>query len=110
MIWKRLFAALSVAGVVAACAPTLPENTPVKEVRWLDQNWSADERFWFHHATQGTSTLPIPYDWFIALEQPRFRLFGDPPMMKDSDYLRRFGFIPSPRSLEIGDESLGTYG
>ena len=110
MIGKRLFAALSVGAVVAACAPDLPENTPVKEVRWLDQNWSAGERFWFHHATQGTSTLPVPYEWFVALEQPRLWLFGDPPMMKDSDYLRRFGFIPSPQSLDIDDASLGEYG
>lgn len=110
MIGKRLFAALSVGAVVAACAPALPENTPVKEVRWLDQNWSAGERFWFHHATQGTSTLPVPYEWFVALEQPRLWLFGDPPMMKDSDYLRRFGFIPSPQSLDIDDASLGEYG
>ncbi len=110
MIARRLFAAISVAGVVGACAPELPENTPVKEVRWLDQNWSAGERFWFHHATQGTSTLPVPYDWFVALEQPRLWLFGDAPMMKDSDYLRRFGFIPSPSSLDIDDASLGEYG
>ncbi len=110
MIGKRLFVTLSVAAVVAACAPRLPENTPVKEVRWLDQNWSAGERFWFHHATQGTSTLPVPYDWFVALEQPRLWLFGDPPMMKDSDYLRRYGFIPSPESLDLDDASLGEYG
>ena len=110
MIGKRLFAALSVAAVVAACAPELPENTPVKEVRWLDQNWSAGERFWFHHATQGTSTLPVRYDWFVALEQPQLWLFGDPPMMKDSNYLRRYGFIPSPESLDLDDASLGEYG
>ena len=110
MIGKRLFAALSVGAVVAACAPALPEYTQPEEVRWLDQNWSAGERFWFHHATQGTSTLPVPYEWFVALEQPRIWLFGDPPMMKDSDYLGRFGFIPSPKSLDIDDESLAEYG
>ena len=110
MIGIRLFAALSLALAVAACAPTLPENTPVTEVRWLDQNWSASERFWFHHATQGTSTLPVRYEWFVALEQPRLWLFGDPPLMKDSDYLQRFGFIPSPASLQIDESSLRKYG
>ena len=82
----------------------------MEKARWLDQNWSPEARFWFHHATQGTSTLPVPYEWFIALEQPRIWLFGAPPMMKDSDYLRRFGFIPSPRSLDVDGPSLGRYG
>ncbi len=110
MIGNRLVAAVALGALVAACAPPLQENTPVKEVRWLKQNWSAGERFWFHHATQGTSTLRIPYKWFVALEQPSFRLFGDPPLMKDSDFLWRFGFIPSPRSLESGDGTLRKYG
>ena len=100
-----------VAGVVlAGCAPSLPKNPPITEARWLDQNWSDDERFWFHHASQGTSTLPVPYDWFVALEQPNLSLFGDPGLLKDSDYLRRFGFIPSPRSLDADKATLREYG
>ena len=55
---------------LVSCAPTLPPATQVDQARWLGQNWSDDERFWFHHASQGTSTLPVPYDWFVALEQP----------------------------------------
>ena len=46
--------------VVIGCEPIppdLPENTPVKVIRWLDQDRSADKHFWFHHATPGTSTL-----------------------------------------------------
>ena len=109
MIVKRLIAIL-LAAAAAACAPELPRNTPVEKALWLDQNWSPEARFWFHHATQGTSTLPVPYKWFVALEQPRIWFFGDPPMMKDSDYLRRFGFIPSPRSLATDGPSLGRYG
>ena len=109
MIVKRLIAIL-LAAAAAACAPELPRNTPVEKALWLDQNWSPEARFWFHHATQGTSTLPVPYKWFVALEQPRIWFFGDPPMMKDSDYLRRFGFIPSPRSLDVDGPSLGRYG
>ena len=80
----RAIAVLSIATVVAACEPSLPENTPVKEARWLQQNWSAGERYWFHHTTQGTSTLPVPYVWFVALERPQLWLFGRPPMLKDS--------------------------
>ncbi len=83
---------------MTGCAPTLPNNTPIQEARWLAQNWTADERYWYHHASQGTSTLPVPYDWFIALEQPTLSIFGAPGLISDSDYLRRFGFIPSPKS------------
>lgn len=37
-----------------------PENQPIREARWLEQNWSPHERFWFHHATQGTSSeMPL---------------------------------------------------
>jgi hypothetical protein len=92
--------------IAAGCAPMMPRNTPIAEARWLDQNWSDDERFWFHHATQGTSTLPVPYEWFVALEQPQLWLFGEAPLLKDSDYLRRFGFIPSPVSLDANGERL----
>ena len=110
MSGPRRLACLALVAGLSACAPQLPQNTPVTEARWLDQNWSPDARFWFHHATQGTSTLPVPYDWFVALEQPRLWLFGEPPMMKDSEYLRRFGFIPSPKSFELDAATLATYG
>src|SRR3712207_3629972 len=54
---------------------------------WLDQNWSARDRAWYHHAGQGTATVPIPYEWFMALEQPDSnRMFADPA------YLDQFGF------------------
>lgn len=79
--------------------PAIPKNTPVKEVRWLNQNWTDDERFWFHHVSQGTSTLPVPYAWFLALEQPELSLFGDPGLLSDQEYLKRFGFIPSPKRV-----------
>ncbi|MDH3594699.1 MAG: di-heme-cytochrome C peroxidase [Rhodospirillales bacterium] len=110
MLGKRILVCVSLGAALTACAPQLPENTPFTEARWLEQNWSPDARYWFHHTTQGTSTLPVPYDWFVALEQPRLWLFGDPPMLKDSAYLRRFGFIPSPRSFDLDAAALGTYG
>jgi len=72
----------------------LPDYPPVKQVRWPDQGWSRDERNWFHHADQGTQTLNIPYEWFIALEQPRLSLVGDVGRLNDPAYLDRYGFIP----------------
>lgn len=86
--------------------PSIPQNPPVKEVRWLEQGWSQDERFWFHHVSQGTSTLPIPYGWFVALEQPELSLLSSPGRLSDPNYLRRYGFISSPKQLggRVGSE------
>ena len=79
--------------------PSIPQNPPVKEVRWLEQGWSSDERFWFHHVSQGTSTLPVPYSWFLALEQPELSILSNPGMLSDPSYLSRYGFIPSLKRL-----------
>src|SRR3954447_9564956 len=79
--------------------PSLPAREPLKAAYWLDQNWSTEDRFWFHHASQGTATFPVPYSWYIALEQPGLRLFSRPGLLSDSAYLERFGFIPSPKTV-----------
>jgi len=76
--------------------PTLPTASKIEKAHWMDQNWSARDRYWFHHTPQGTATFPVPYDWLLALEQPRFWLISK-PLLSDEDYLRRFGFIPSPK-------------
>ena len=88
----------------------MPDNQPVDEgnVHYLDQNWSAETRHLFYHTTQGTRILP--YDWFVALEQPELSLFSSPGLFKDTDYLARFGFIPdlkpdpklNPDQLPVG--------
>lgn len=75
----------------------LPNYTTVGKAVWLDQNWSADQRNWFHHADQGTQTFGIPYEWFVALEQPAISL-GDPGLLSDTTYLDRYGFIPDTSS------------
>ena len=83
-------------------APKIPEYPKPSKVTWLEQNWSAEDRFWFHHAAQGTTTFPIPYEWFVALEQPRFLGF-EADLLIEPEYLDSFGFIPSPRNLAVGD-------
>jgi hypothetical protein len=90
--------------------PPLPERTPIKEAHWLDQNWSTPDRHWFHHASQGTATFPVPYAWFLALEQPGIHLFTRPGMLADSTYLERFGFLPSPKSVDVDEASLRRFG
>jgi mono/diheme cytochrome c family protein len=90
--------------------PPLPDRVVTKEAYWLEQNWSLEDRHWFHHVSQGTATFPVPYAWFVALEQPGIHLFSQPGLMKDSDYLERFGFIPSPQSIHTDETSLRRFG
>ena len=90
--------------------PPLPEMPSVKTARWLDQNWSTEDRHWFHHVSQGTKTFPVPYAWFVALEQPRIYLFSRAGLLSESSYLERFGFIPSPKTIHTDQATLLRYG
>jgi hypothetical protein len=90
--------------------PPLPNMPAVKSAHWLDQNWSTEDRHWFHHVSQGTKTFPVPYAWFVALEQPRIYLVSRPGLLSDSDYLERFGFIPSPKTIHTDKATLLSYG
>jgi hypothetical protein len=103
-----LFRPLPVVGKLVP--PALPARVPVKAAYWLDQNWSTDDRFWFHHASQGTATFPVPYAWYVALEQPGLHLFSRPGLLSDSAYLERFGFIPSPKTVRSDAGYLRRFG
>jgi len=111
-------------------APKLPElqtldssGKPLPQ-HWLQQNWggsaekvSADTHR-YHHISQGTGTLPMPYDWFMALEKPDDSLvytllkslfFVESDLFSGNDYLLRYGFIRgeadpilNPDGLPIG--------
>ena len=76
----------------------LPTYPPMENVTWLEQHWTPGQRDWFYHADQGTQTFGIPYEWFIALEQPSLSLAA-PGLLSDPVYLDRFGFISSSASL-----------
>jgi hypothetical protein len=78
----------------------LPDYPTVQKTRWLDQNWT-DQRAWVHHADQGTATFHIPYEWFMALEQPELSLTSV-GLLSDPVYLDRFGFIPDPSDPKLG--------
>lgn len=71
----------------------LPTYQPIDNAIWLPQTWTADQRDWFHHADQGTQTFGIPYEWFVALEQPPLSS-TDSGLLSDPRYLDRYGFIP----------------
>ncbi|HEX4486594.1 MAG TPA: di-heme-cytochrome C peroxidase [Terriglobales bacterium] len=84
----------------------MPAYKPVSEVYFPDQTWTADRRQWFYHSSQGTVLLP--YKWFMALEQPKLKVFGTVPRFNDTEYLARFGFLPgkadyqNPDGLPVG--------
>lgn len=78
----------------------LPTYASAARTVWLDQKWTREQRDWFHHADQGTQTFRIPYDWFIALEQPAL-FAGKAGLLSDAAYLDRYGFIPSDSSTEV---------
>jgi hypothetical protein len=71
----------------------LPDYPPLENAVWLDQNWSVEQREWYHYADQGTRTFLIPYEWFVALEQPIVSLSAV-GLLSDPAYLDRYGFIP----------------
>jgi len=95
---------IAVIAVVALFAPgiyrrnftvTIPQYAAMEaKPAWLDQQWTPQQRDWFHHADQGTQTFGIPYEWFIALEQPALSL-SSPGLFSDTAYLDRYGFIPA---------------
>jgi cytochrome c5 len=78
----------------------MPAYRPV-EVEFGKQNWSPEQREWFYHAGQGTELLP--YKWFLALEQPKIKIFGTVPKFSDTTYLARFGFLPDAASPQNPD-------
>ncbi|MBT4044848.1 MAG: hypothetical protein HOK21_22215 [Rhodospirillaceae bacterium] len=71
------------------------------EVITLDQGWNKASRDLFYHTPQGSPIMP--YDWFLALEQP-----GAQALFRDNAYLESFGMIPwgsskrNPDGLPIG--------
>jgi len=81
----------------------LPTYQPTDSAVWLPQNWTSEQRDWFHHADQGTQTFGIPYEWFIALEQPPLSTTAS-GLLSDPLYLDRYGFIPD--SMRSGKPQL----
>jgi hypothetical protein len=77
----------------------LPVFPAAAKTVWLDQNWSREKSAWFHHADQGTLTFNIPFEWFVALEQPTLSV-TQAGMLADPAYLERYGFIVDPADAD----------
>jgi hypothetical protein len=78
--------------------PALAQTPYGGHVTYLDQGWSPDTARWWYFLSQGTAFMP--YQWFLALEQPvGTELFSSPGNMK------RLGFLiepPDPRYNPAG--------
>ena len=81
----------------------IPEYQPPGELVRLEQGWTPDEWFRYYHLTQGTRTLP--YQWFLALEQPCMSLW-ECDLFADLTYLARFGFLKSAVHPQINPDGL----
>src|SRR5262249_27003085 len=78
------------------------KEPPEQRVK-LDQGWSEEQRHHFHYTPQGTRLLP--YQWFMALEQPCFSFTGCKPF-HDQTYLARFGFLEGDTDPKLNPEGL----
>ena len=99
--WPQAVRPIFPGSFAALLPPALPREKPIQEVHWLEQNWTKEDSTWFHHASQGTEILPVPFDWFMALEQPGLTLLA-PGLLSDSAYLARMGFIPDAKGRTRG--------
>lgn len=72
----------------------------VKQIRFLDQGWSAKDTLWFDSVTQGSDL--IPYDFFLVVEQASGKLFRDNRNMDHYRYLVRNPTRSNPDGLPVG--------
>ena len=89
----------------------LPKYNQMETIQANPTGWPHTDAEWFHHASQGTATIPIPYSWLIALEEPKSSpwliFFGAKKSFVD-EYIPRLGFIKqkktklNPDGLPIG--------
>jgi RoxA-like, cytochrome c-like len=102
MRWSRLNALVLMSSLGLGCV-VLPPAQPEADVKHvaLDQGLSDTERRVYQHQSQGSALLP--YEWFVALEQPQIKFVGTVGLFRDPDYLSRFGLLPS--LVSMGDNA-----
>jgi hypothetical protein len=86
----------------AFVATTDPYSETVKRVEYLAQNWSPAESLAFYFTPQGSQL--IPYDWFLALEQPG----ASTMLFRDNQNILKYRYLPqnpdawNPDGLPVG--------
>jgi len=98
-----LIAAVGIRSKLPEITVDLPEYERPAQLIRLDQNWTPEQRRAFHYTPQGTRLMP--YDWFMALEQPCFNPLGC-GLFADPAYLERFGFIPGEADPKLNPDKL----
>ena len=78
-------------------------QNPPEQLTYAEQGWTDYQRLHFHHTPQGTRL--IPYDWFMALEQPCLSLFGC-GLFTEKTYLARFGFLNGQTDSKLNPDGL----
>lgn len=72
-------------------------------VSYLDQNWKPEDSLWFYNTTQGSNLLP--YDFFMALEQPSATPAVAAAPFRANDNMNRFHYLPQ-RATESNPDGL----
>jgi len=94
---------------LALSPPDLPAVTQTENEVYVNATGANGQSSdWFHFAPQGTATVPIPYEWFLALEAPQAgpirSLIGSAKPEFIKDYIYRHGFIRSNQSAYNPDK------
>jgi len=81
--------------------PALP-RVEIRQITYLDQGWTADQREKYYQTPQGS--LIIPYSWFLALEQPG--IGNHEPFATEENFVR-YDLVPdsskyNPAHLPVG--------
>src|SRR6267378_1452897 len=89
-----------VAVALSSVAPPQSWAQPgYSKVSYLDQGWGADQRNRFYYTSQGSQL--IPYQWFLALEQP-----ADKKPFTDPAFMSRLGYLPMPKNNDRNPDGL----
>jgi hypothetical protein len=79
-----------------------PYNETATKVEYLPQNWNATDSLTFYFTPQGSQL--IPYDWFLALEQPG----AATTLFRDNQNILKYRYLPqnpdawNPDGLPVG--------
>ncbi len=89
--------AASQSGVTVAVDPE--RSVDAETLTYLDQGWRPAEWQWYYNTTQGSQL--IPYDWFLALEQPG----GERPFRANA-FIDSLGYPPNPPDTVLNPDGL----
>lgn len=105
MLRTRAYVAAVLTAIGCGCValPSARDESAVERVA-LDQGWRPADRALFAHQSQGSVVLP--YEWFVALEQPEVKFIGAVGLFRDPAYLSRFGFLPAVTTVEGSESAL----